>query len=328
MAEATKRTAYEAVAAWDACRSRDRGEPPFAGDLLVLHLDVGGAGVCRCAGDGHIELLGETQGAPIPDFSACLGIPWEKDPARDRILRTYLRGKGRLDLPGGSRLDQRTIRCSEVEQLFEEHISPALSNLLERTGELLDRLGIDRLALRILPVGPLAGVILAELRVRAYFSADPFLPDARFADLEGADPAAIVVQGMALYEAGTVEPRTLLGHDISLCLLESWGFGLPARPVERPLARRDTPLEELAKPTFTESFFLEVGDSIRVKVDGAEHTITPVARKFPKGLLGGPARAGGRAAGRRAWLVLAIGEKVEIELELPISAGGEEETHG
>ena len=60
----------------------------------------------------------------------------------------------------------------------------------------------------------------------------PFLPDARFAVPEGADPAEIVAQGMALYAAGAVEHRRLLGHDVALCLLEGWGFGLPVRPVE------------------------------------------------------------------------------------------------
>ena len=319
MAEATKRTSYEAAAAWDTCRSRDRGEAPFAGDLLVLDLDLGGAGVCRCAGNGHIELLGETQGAPIPDVSACLGIPWEKDPAWDRTLRVYLRGKGRLDPPVGTLPDQRTIHCSEVERLFEDHIGPALSNLLERTGELLDRLGIDRLALRILPVGALASMVLAEHRIRANFSADPFLPDARFADLEGADPAAIVAQGMALYAAGTVEPRKLLGHDVALCLLEGWGFGLPVRPVERPLAKRDTPLEELAKPTFTEPFFLDAGEPLRVVVDGEKYDLFQAA--FPKGLLALPVQAGLRADETGMFLVLrgqALPDLENHELPIPV----------
>lgn len=319
MAEAMNRTPYEAAAAWDACRSRDWGEAAYAGDLLVLDLDRGGAGVCRCAGDGHIELLGETQAEAIPNWFHHVGVRWEEDPRRERMFRSYLRGKGRLDPPVCTLPDRRTLSCSELEEQFQSYTGPALSVLLERTGTLLEVMGIDQTAMRILLVGALAPVVLAEHPIRAYFSGDPFLPDARFAVLEGADPAEIVAQGMALYAAGAVEHRRLLGHDVALCLLEGWGFGLPVRPVERTLARRDTTLEELAKPTFTEPFFLDAGEPLRVVVDGEKCDLFQAA--FPKGLLALPVQAGLRADETGMFLVLrgqALPDLENHELPIPV----------
>ena len=329
MAEESTRTSYEAAAAWEACRSRDRGEPLFQGDLLVLDLDRGGAGLCRCAGDGGIRLAGETPAEPIPNCFDRLGVCWGEDPRRNRTVRSYLRGRGRIDPPVLTLPSRLTITCSDLEERFQKDTGGALDGLLDRAEALLERLGTDRETLRILPVGALAAVILAEHRIRARFSADPFLPDPRFVDLEGIDPGEVVALGLARYRAGEVEQRRLLGHDVSLCLLEGWGFGLPVRPVEQPLARRDTPLEDLATPAFTSPFYLDAGDPLQVVVDGVKHTLSRPADAFPKGLLALPVQAALRADGAGMALILrglALAEMQDCELPIPV--GGEEQAHG
>lgn len=218
-------TAYEAVAAWDLSRSDSTG---FEGHILVMDLDRGGAGLCQCSSDQPPKQIWEYPASLtgsffqdavwtlLPGCSSLHGAQALRESLTgffgSRIQKNYIRS-GRvqnLQLPEVS-LDGQvySMTCTELANIFNHSHAPALRQMLsEARAELTRCAGAENC--RLVPVGELARLYLAEYMVRETFLEMPFLPDTRlrlYLRLE--DPARIAEQGCQIYQQQYRRDKTI-----------------------------------------------------------------------------------------------------------------------
>lgn len=262
-------TRYEAATLYD----NSRHSPAHPNQYLVLDLDTGSAGVCSCdeAGtvnltaawalpeeqnlwaawmDGLQALLAETAGVAV-------AAELERQlPEANRALENYFTSDRLLDSTALT-ISGQTLPCSQVEGAF----APArelLHTLLQQGEALVPE--AEREALRVFPLGQAAGCYLVEHAIRAYFSADPLLPDDRLvSDGFAQDSAQLIAQGMAIAEA-----KATVAHTVTLVLTQE----PDGATQEIPLLTKGAPPTQVTPEGYIGPVYIANGQPILLKVDG------------------------------------------------------------
>lgn len=240
MEQQTICTAYEAAAAWDLSRD-DSIE--FEGLLLVLDLDHGSAGLCQHRSGQSPEQVWEYPGSLSSSFfrdAVWVLMPGCSSPNGAQQLRESLTGlfgsrsqknyfrAGRtedLSLPDVVLEGQvYSMTCAGLAEVFEHSHGQALRQMLSEARAELSRRGAEANC-RILPVGELAKLYIAEYMVRETFLARPLLTDDRLRLCVGReDPAQIVEQGYEIYRQ-KYSPEKAIGKHLRLQVLRRTGSG-------------------------------------------------------------------------------------------------------
>lgn len=284
MEQQTICTAYEAAAAWDL--SRD-GSRDFEGMLLVLDLDRGGAGLCRCHPDQAPAQVWEHTGTLSGSFfqdAVWTLMPGcaSADGARalresltglmgKRPQKNYLRsGRTRdMDLPE-IELDGQvySVTCGALAAELERTHGPALSRMLAEAREELERRGAAENC-RILPVGELANLYMAEYMVRETFLVMPMLEDNRLRLCTGReDPARIVEQGYQVYSRNYGQEKNI-GKHLLLQVLRRNGAVTASELLT--LARNDSTYSQLRQAAYVGPICITPGEPLIVFADSEMH---------------------------------------------------------
>lgn len=287
-------TAYEAAAAWDLSR-HDSGN--FEGMLLVLDLDRGGAGLCQCrSGQPPVQVwehAGSLRGSFFRDAVWTL-MPGCSSPNAAQELRESLTGlfgarsqknylrsfRARdMDLPEIA-LDGQVypLTCSAVAEVFERTHAQALGRMLTASKEELEKRGAEENC-RIVPVGELARLYLAEYMVRETFLARPLLKDDRLRLCDGQeDPARIVELGYQLYSRKYHREKTV-GKQLRLQVLRRNGSGTTSELLM--LAGSGSTCSQLRQPTYVGPICIARGEPLILYADSELHRMS-----VPEELLG------------------------------------------
>lgn len=293
-------TAYEAAAAWDLSRG-DSGN--FDGLILVVDLDQGSAGLCRCApGQPPVQTWahsGSLSGSFFRDAVWTL-LPGCSSPEGERLLRESLTGMI------GSRAQKNFIRfersedlqlpdvvldgqvyqptCAGLAEVFgRSHEQPLRQMLGEAKAELDRQLGDG--SWRVLPTGELAGLYMAEYLVRETFLKKPMLPDDRLRLCTGReDPARIAEQGYQLYRQNYSREKTI-GKHLQLQVLRRTAGGTASELLT--LARGDSTYSELRQVRYVGPICIADGEPLTLYADSDRHRLSvPAGGLIPAGALG------------------------------------------
>lgn len=280
-----------------AIYDRDRHPGQAVSELtLVLDLDRGAVGLCRCDSDGLAQLLWQWEGIRLKDyFTTVAGIlanqgeasavgeaMHQAAPGWKRMLRSYLRYGADRPLPVEGCSVLPTVLCSQVETLFRAQWRGPIEQMLKEAKAQLSAQFPEETPW-ILPMGRLAGFYPAEQLIFDHFAADPLLqvmPNlASYAAQERAGD--MVTQGTQLYQQ-RMKARQVLK--------ETWSLVLQCRqedtviPNHVTLAQEGTPHEQLRRVSYGQPVYLSPKEALTVSAGGKTFSVMP-----PAGLFGGKA---------------------------------------
>lgn len=267
-------TRYEAATFYDS--NRQQQTPP--GAYLVLDLDNGSVGACSCEEGGSVKL---TATWALPEETD-LWMTWvngvkalvsqeehaviEKElerqlPEVNRVLSNYFTSDRLLD-SAALTVSGQTLTCSQVEASFAP-VKELLRTLCQQGEGLVP--GTEREEMRIFPLGQAAHCYLAEHTIRAFFSADPFLPDDRLVtDGFRQDSAQIIAQGTEYAKA-----KATVAHTVSLVLTR----GTDGTTQELPLLTKGAPPTQVTPEAYIGPVYIAAGQPIVIQVDGVIRTV-------------------------------------------------------
>lgn len=253
-------TSYEAAALWELERSNARD---FDGLVLILDMDRAAFGICRCRPDklpvqvktvigsaGGGSFFREVVTALLPDCADPEGLARTlydsvQDPAWVRAQKNYLRSGGTVDIPLPSLVAEGQVcsmTCAALDDFFKKTRRELLTDMIARAKDRIRILEAEDTC-RIVPVGELARLFLAEYLIREAFLPMPLLPDDRLRTCTAQeDPAGIYEQGFALYRNAMETPRML---DSTLRLQVLRRNGAKLSPELLPLAESGTAYQAL-----------------------------------------------------------------------------------
>lgn len=292
MTENTVCTFSEAAAAWEMCRGEGEN---YHGLILTVDLDRVGAGLCLCRSEQPPQLLWESSAADVLWYTQA-DREFLKDCTEDtavealvregnnsdwnRIQKNYLRLAKRTDFPLPPLVvDGReyTLTCAELDGLLLRYWDESMSRVLSQAKEQMERLDKE-LPRRILPVGALARLFLAEYRIRAAFLEMPLLPDPlirTWGDKE--DPAQIVEKGKQLYHDLTAKLKTL---PFTLRLQVQRLVEGELKPELLTLAEKDTPYDQLQEVAYVGPIVIGPEDDLVLFADSQMQRIAPGFLRF------------------------------------------------
>lgn len=251
-------TAYEAAAAWDLNHDNSFD---FDGMLLVLDLDRGSAGLCRCTpGEPPVQVwehVGSLSGSFFRDAVWTL-MPGCACVDAERLLRESLTGlfgsraqknyirssrSQDLDLPEVLADGQvYPLTCAGMTEVFDRSHRQALERMLSEAKAELDRQGAEETC-RLVPVGELAGLYTAEYMVRETFLERPLLPDDRLrAHGKRETHARIVEHGYQIYRQQYSREKSI-GKYLRLQVLRRKGTSVASELLT--LAKSDSTYSQL-----------------------------------------------------------------------------------
>lgn len=287
-------TAYEAVAAWDLSRG---DSTDFNGMLLVLDLDCGSAGLCRCTpGQPPVQIweyTGSLSGSFFRDAVWVL-MPGCASPDGEKLLRESLTGLF------GSRIQKNYIRsyrdqdldlpevlvdgqvyqmtCAGLTEVFDRSHRHALEQMLAEAKAELGRQGAEATC-RLVPVGELAGLFTAEYMVRETFLERPLLLDDRLRmHAKRENSARIVEQGYKTYRQQYSREKTI-GKYLRLQVLRRKGAGVASELLT--LAKSDSTYSQLRQNVaYVGPVCIVDGEPLTLYADSSLHRIS-----LPAGVL-------------------------------------------
>lgn len=279
----TQCTDFEAAAVWNLHRS---GSEDYTGRILVVDLDRADAGICRCesgqlprqqwcsqngvTGDYFLTLVRErfpgcTNEAATADmlYGSIAGANWV------RAQKAYLRSGRTTDLPLPSVVTDGnavTLTCAGLDEIYNRRWADATRRVLEAA-----KTQLAGAAVRIVPVGRLARLFLAEYLIREAFLEMPMLDDPSLCLWgPGEDPSAAVRQGAELYRTISSKPQTL-EHTIMVQTLRRQGDDL--MPELLTLARKGASYEQLAQVSYTNKIYVGGDTDLTLFIDSQPRTI-------------------------------------------------------
>ena len=277
-------TFFQAIAAYDICRSRDKSENPFEGDMLIFDFDVWGVGLCRCLPKGKIKETAQTMlenTKPVSEIylqerlslEDILNGRAETDlNAVNRALKNLFRTNGAVDkkIPLGN----TEIKCSEINNAFSETCGSYMDRLFDAADGIMKENNVDVNNIRIVLSGALAKFYAVEFMVRKEFSENPFLKDDRFAQTEqNENPAEFYRIGRKLYSENKVEFEPCIGHRVEV-LFEQY---VPERDFlqseKLTLSNPEQGVSDFDKARYFGSIYISLSDKLLLSVDGEENNI-------------------------------------------------------
>lgn len=290
----TQCTPFEAAALLEL----HRGKPEdYTGLILVVDLDRADAGICRC----------ESGQLPRQQWCSCSGVSQNyflslvqeyfggcanESAVADLLYRgisnaqwirgqkAYLRSGRAMDLQlPPVMMDGRAVNltCANLDALYTRHWADATRKVL--TAAKAELAGENA---RILPVGRLARLFLAEYLIRETFLEIPLMDDPclrLWAPEE--DPAEAIRQGTELYRNLSSKPRIL---ECAIMVQIQRRQGDQLKPELLTLAKKGTAYEKLKQITYTDKIYV-----------GSDQTLTLFADSQPFSL-DLPANSGGVVA--------------------------------
>ena len=253
-------------------------ENGYTGKLLVMNLDECTAGLLKCDGKGEISLLWQTY-APTEGIgtfenalaSVCGADMQELLSNRRKAARAYrhfLQAERTEDVTAFN-----DVSCMQLDQAFAG-TRMAYRTLFENVEQRLQPAELDEV--RILTIGSMADIFIADYCVREHFSSDPLLPDPIFLEISETESRRhIMEQGRKLLEARRAETPRYFGKNVSLCLTD-----IDGNDEEIALAHAGQPEAELSEPHFTLPFLYIWGEKLRIRIDG-EIFLMPEPLKLP-----------------------------------------------
>lgn len=250
----TELSSYEAAVYYDY--THNMGDVSLPVTELVVDVDRYTLDICRCGGDGTVEVLAR-EDEPGMRTTALDQLPQEGRAAIleeiNRNMRRFYRTDGKKDGPACALLDSPL--CSQLDQDFSSD-ARRLDALLERGLKRLAELGISEEDIRILPIGELAAYYPAEFTLRRRLSPTPVLPDSRFVVL-GDPPGEIIRLGRELYQGNA-------GRNIVLVCI-----GLDGQTDEIVLAEKDSKSPQ--QPAYCAPVF--AAEPLQLRVDGNDRSV-------------------------------------------------------
>lgn len=296
MSQKNECTPFEAASAWLLHRD---GSEEYNGLILVMDLDHAGAGLCRCQpgtppvqlweapGSVNVSFFSEAarhwmSGAPEAEAAEALRAALS-DPKWLRSQKAFLRGRKASDVPLPSLVlgnQVISLSCTALDSLLAQHWDEPLARMLAQAKEQLARQD-GALPLRILPMGSLARLFLAEYRIREAFLEMPMLPDPLIrACGDGEDPARIADLGRELYRTMLRKPQVL---PVTLRLQVQHRVGASLKPELLTLAEKDTAYDTLQNVTYVGPILIGPEDDLTIFADSQMHRISPGFLRFPDG---------------------------------------------
>lgn len=318
-------TAFEAAVAWEQHRGGLQGN---TGLVLVVDLDRGDAGICQwernalprqqwcCQGGIQADFFQTLVQRRFPDCAdpaALASLLYEAaaDPAWTRAQKAYLRSGRTMALSLPSVAAQGTavsLTCAELDEIYHSEWADVTRKSLEAA-----KTHLAGQTARIVPVGRLARLFLAEYLIRETFLAMPLLDDPilRLWTPEE-DPSQVIRQGMEHYRSS--QPQ-LLAQSIFVQVQRRQGDSL--KPELLTLAKQGTGYKQLARASYTGPVYLGTEDTLTLFADSQPHCVS-----LPAGL--GPVVELGLAVyDRKLTLCLRKGNRVtRIPLDWAEETGG------
>lgn len=290
MAETRKCTFSQASALWEMNRDTD-----FQGLILTVDLDRAGAGLCLCRRGALPQLLWEEPGTLdaswFPEASRTFFKEYPRETAAALLRQAkgsgwisaqknyYRSGKEMLvSLPPVVVEDRScTILCETLDRLLATCWDDAIFRVLQQAKKQLD-LQEENLPRRILPVGALARLYLAEYRLREFFLEMPLPPDPLIRTWGvGEDPSQVVEAGMELFRQQEQAQR-VLPFSLRLQTLCMVGDRLESRLLT--LAGKNTPYESLGKVSYVGPIVVGPEDGLVLFADSQIYRIQPGFLRF------------------------------------------------
>lgn len=323
----TQCTPFEAAALWDLHRS---GAGDYTGMILVVDLDRADAGICRCERGELPRQQWCSRNGVSEDFFLTLvrdRFPGCADQAVTANLlyggiananwirpqKAYLRSGKAADLPlpsvavDGSAV---TLTCADLDGIYNRHWADATRRALADA-----KVQLAGTAPRIVPVGRLARLFLAEYLIREAFLEMPLLDDPSLRSCgPGEDPSAAVRDGTELYRSISSKPQ-VLEHTVMVQTQRRQGDRV--QPELLTLARKGTSYEQLAQVTYANKIYLGSDTSLTLFADSQ-----PITVPIP-GSAGGTVEPGLGVENEKPVLFLRSGSRIaKIPLDLNEQTGG------
>lgn len=283
MEKYTECTAFEAAAMWDLHRSKPED---YTGLILVVDLDRANAGICRCESGRLPRQQWCSQSGVSQDyfltlvrdrFACCANESALANMLYGGISNTqwvraqkgYLRSGKTMDLPlPAVVIDGKPVNltCAGLDEIYGWHWADATRKVLEEA-----KAQLAGEPARILPVGRLARVFLAEYLIRETFLDIPLVDDPRlrlWAPDE--DPAAAVSKGMELYQSA-ISKSQLLEHTVMVQTQRRQNDQL--KPALLTLAKKGTSYEQLKQISYTDKIYVGSDKSLTLYADSQSLSI-------------------------------------------------------
>ncbi len=279
----TECTAFEAAAVWDLHRSRSED---YTGLLLVVDLDRADVSICRCkSGELPRQQWCRQSGISQEYFLTLVRdrFPNCSDEAAManllyggisnanwvRAQKAYLRSGKTMDLPLPSVVvdgNAVTLTCAGLDEIYNRYWADATRKTLEEA-----KAQLAGAAARIVPVGRLARLFLAEYLIRQVFLEMPLLDDPSLRRWElNEDPSSAVSKGMELYRSISSNPQ-ILEHTVMVQIQRRKGDCLKSELLT--LAKKGTSYEQLEQVSYTDDIYMGGDMSLTLFADSQPYNI-------------------------------------------------------